>query len=347
MLTMVNAETYLNTKNGAVEQASLAETAKKLEQRCQNCKPLSMLECVADCKVWKLKNEFRQLHKIMQDPSFTNHLLNTMKNKRRMQILKTLIRGEYAISELQQELKKLGYCHSQETIIGEYVNPLIEVGLVVEKQQKYHSTMFARKINDIFKDHYEVFEELPSHSECYEEKMLTILFNGPKTYKQVEKLVPAKSIARILKRLKTAEMIETIREKDFVFFFKTRRDPGKESLSHTEKRVRENLSEEGISAKKLAAKTGISLRRTYKYLRRLKGKKLVFVRKEPRVYVLTEKGLQTVTRLQRLSDLVQETTATLSQLFQNQDTARHDREKDEKQLKTITPLTVSQYPKSK
>jgi predicted transcriptional regulator len=111
--------------------------------------------------------------------------------------------------------------------------------------------------------------------------------------------------------------------------------------------VCENLSEEGISAKKLAAKTGISLRRTYKYLRRLKGKKLVFVRKKPRVYVLTEKGLQTVTRLQQLSDLVQETTATLSQLFQNQDTARHDREKDEKQLKIIAPLTVSQYPKSK
>ena len=344
---MVNAETYLNTTNRAAEQASLAETAKKLEQRCQNCKPLSMLECVADCKVWKLKNEFRQLHKIMHDPSFINHLLNTMKNKRRMQILKTLIKGEYSISELQQELKKLGYCHSQETIIGEYINPLIEVGLVEEKQQKYHSTMFARKTNDVLKDRYDLFEALPSHSECYEEKMLTILFNGPKTYEELERLVPARSIARILKRLKTAEMIETTKEKDFVFFFKTRRDPSKESLSHTEKRVRENLSGEGISAKKLAAKTGISLRRTYKYLRKLKGKKLIFVRKKPRVYVLTEKGLQTITRLQQLSDLVQEATATLSQLFQNQDAARPDREKDEKPLKAIAPLAVSQYPKSK
>src|SRR4030043_1056814 len=136
MLTMVNAETYLNTKNKAAEQASLAETAKKLEQRCQNCKPLSMLECVADCKVWKLKNEFRQLHGKRQNPNFTNCLLNTMKNKRRMQILKMLVKGEYTISELQQELKKLRYCHSQKTIIEEYVNPLIEAGLVEEKQQK-------------------------------------------------------------------------------------------------------------------------------------------------------------------------------------------------------------------
>ncbi len=344
---MVNAETYLNTTNRAAEQASLAETAKKLEQRCQNCKPLSMLECVADCKVWKLKNEFRQLLGKMQDPSFTNRLLNTMKNKRRTQILKTLIRGEYTMSELQRGLKKLGYCHSQETIIEEYVNPLIETGLVEEKQQKYQSTMFARKINDILKDRYDLFEELPSHSECYEEKMLMMLFNGPKTYEELEKLVGAKSIARILKRLKTAEMIETTKEKDFVFFFKTRRDLGKESLSQTEKRVRENLSEEGISAKKLATKTEISLRRTYKYLRRLKGKKLVFVRKKPRVYVLTEKGLQAITVLQKLNDLIQETMTTLSQLFSNQAKAGHDREKDEKQLKTVTPLTVSQYPKSK
>ncbi len=344
---MVNAETYLNTKNKAAEQASLAETAKKLEQRCQNCKPLSMLECVADCKVWKLKNEFRQLHKIIQDPSFTNHLLNTMKNKRRVQILKTLIRGEYTMSELQQELKKLGYCHSQETIIEEYVNPLIEVGLAEEKQQKHQSTMFARKINDVLKDRYDLFEVLPSHSECYEEKTLTMLLNGPKTYEELEKLVPAKSIARILKRLKTAKMIETTKEKDFIFFFKTRRDPGKESLSQTEKRVHENLSEEGISAKKLTAKTGISLRRTYKYLRRLKGKKLVFVRRKPRVYVLTEKGLQIVTGLQKLNELVQETMAVLSHLFQSQDRVIPDREKDGKQLKTIAPLAVSQYPKSK
>src|SRR4030043_223490 len=99
---------------------------------------------------------------------------------------------------------------------------------------------------------------------------------------------------------------------------------------------------EAGSSKKLTAETGISLRRTYKYLRRLKGKKLVFVRRKPKVYVLTEKGLQTVTGLQKLNELVQETMTTLSQLFSNQETARPDREKDEKYLKTIAPLAVSQ-----
>jgi len=123
----------------------------------------------------------------------------------------------------------------------------------------------------------------------------------------VEASICPKVAARILKRLKAADLIETPEERDYVFFFKSKRDPNKETLSSTERRVYYNISEEGISAKKLADKTQLSLRRTYKYLRGLKGKKLVFKRKTPKAYSLTDKGEKLALMLQELQNLVEVT----------------------------------------
>ncbi|MDH5634359.1 MAG: hypothetical protein OEY30_00885, partial [Candidatus Bathyarchaeota archaeon] len=46
----------------------------------------------------------------------------------------------------------------------------------------------------------------------------------------------------------------------------------------------------GISSRVLSKALGINLRRAYKYLRNLRGKKLVFRRNVPMSYQLTEKG---------------------------------------------------------
>ena len=75
----------------------------------------------------------------------------------------------------------------------------------------------------------------------------------------------------------------------------------------TESKVYSNIPDDGISAKKLAEKTNLSLRRTYKYLRGLKGKKLVFARKTPKTYGLTEKGERLAWLLNELGKLVEET----------------------------------------
>jgi hypothetical protein len=84
------------------------------------------------------------------------------------------------------------------------------------------------------------------------------LLAGPKTFEDVEAFISPKIAARILKRLKTADLIETPEERDYVFFFKSKREPNKETFSSTERKVYGNISEEGISAKKLAEKTGVS-----------------------------------------------------------------------------------------
>ena len=100
-----------------------------LDNQCRSCKPVTPLECIASCNVWKLRNEFRRLSEAMENPNFMKELLNVLKNDTRLQILQAIGKGRYSISKLQQELKKNGYIHSQDTIAEEYVRPLLDVGL--------------------------------------------------------------------------------------------------------------------------------------------------------------------------------------------------------------------------
>jgi predicted transcriptional regulator len=104
-------------------------------------------------------------------------------------------------------------------------------------------------------------------------------------------------------------------ERDYIFFFKSKRDPDKENVTATERRIYDAIHNEGISAGKLAKETGLSIRRTYKYLRGLKGKKLVFIRKTPKAYGLTCKGEKLASVLQELQQIVEETWNSSEQVM--------------------------------
>jgi predicted transcriptional regulator len=294
------------TSRSAERNRDLAELLRTLDAECRNCAPLTPLKCITRCNVWKLKNELRQLRETMDNPNFIKDLFNVLKNETRLHVLSAIVNGRYSVSQLQQELKKVGHSHSQDTINEEYLRPLIEVGLAAVAQDQYYATMFGGRLTELLGSFPEFVNVLPAHSECYEETLLSTLLAGPKTFREVEAFISPKIAARILKRLKTADLIETPEERDYVFFLKSKRDPNRETFSSTERKVYDNISEEGISAKKIAEKTGISLRRTYKYLRGLKGKKLVFTRKTPKAYSLTDKGEKLASLLQGLQNLVEE-----------------------------------------
>jgi predicted transcriptional regulator len=241
-----------------------------------------------------------------------------LKNNTRLRILKAIVKGRYSVSKLQVGLKKAGHSHSQETISEEYLRPLLEVGLAAEAQGQYYATTFGGRLTELLGSFPEFADTLPAHSECYEETLLDALLSGPKTLGDMEVFISPKVASRILKRLKTAGLVETSKERDYVFFFRTKRNPNKETLSSTGKKVYDNISDEGISARKLAGKTGISLRRTYKYLRGLKGKKLVFTRKTPKVYGLTDKGERLASLLHELQNLVEETWNSSEQIINSE-----------------------------
>jgi len=287
-------------------KTDIAEELEEGKEICKDCHPLTPMICVTGCNIWKLKNELRKLDRKMKNPNFVANLLNTLKNRRRLQLLETLSKGRYSLVKLQQKLKKLGYYHSQRTIAQEYVNPLIEVGLVEENHNKYHTTVFGYKLNELIGNFNDIGELLPPHSECYEEKTVEALFDGSKTYEELEFVIPTESLSRVLKRLHAAKLIIKDDENNYIFYLKTRRDPQQEKLSSTEKRVYQSIPEEGITAKKLANKANISLRRTYKYLRKLRGKKLTFKRRRPKTYALTKEGIQIARLLAKICVLLTE-----------------------------------------
>jgi predicted transcriptional regulator len=297
--------------HGADKQTNLTDLLGDVEKTCKNCEPLSPVTCVSGCKNWKLKNEFRKLHEKTRGSGFTMKLLNTLKNKRRLQLLEMLSDEPHSMTQLQQKLRKLGFNHSQQTMHREYINPLITVGLADEYQNLYHSTLFGRRICDLTKELPDLEDLFSPHSECYEEIALDDLMRGPRTIEGLREIIPEKSLARVLSRLQKAALANTNPEKDYVFFFTTRRRPDKSDLSATEKKVYGRIPKEGISARSLAREAGISLRRTYKYLRKLKGKKLVFTRRRPTTYFATAKGIKVGTMLEDLHKLaVEALTAT-------------------------------------
>ncbi len=308
-----------STRNS--ENRDLSSMLKTLNAECRNCAPTSPLECVTRCQVYKLKNELRKLSETMDNPNYIKELFNVLKNETRLHILKSIVNGRYSVSQLQQELKKTGHSHSQDTINEEYLQPLMAVGLATESRDEYYATTFGGRLTNLIGAFPEFAEMLPAHSECYEESLLRALLTGPKTFEEIESLISSKIASRILKRLRSVGLIETPEERDYIFFFKSKRDPSKENFTETEHKVYETLPNEGISAGKLAKETGLSMRRTYKYLRGLKGKKLVFIRRTPKAYGLTNKGEMLATLLQDLQQIVDETWTSSQQVIGSADNA--------------------------
>jgi len=298
----MKTKVHLRPLHKAREKTSIVEVLERAKETCESCRTLTPITCVTRCNIWKLKNELRKLYEKTENPNFMANLLNALKNRRRLRILEILSNGRYSIVRLQQKLKKIGYYHSRRTIAEEYVNPLIEVGLVEKNHNKYHTTLLGCKLNESIKD-FSAIGELPPHSECYEEKAIKALSESPKTHEELKFLIPTESLSRVLKRLQETKLITKDHENSYIFYFKTKRNPQQERLSPTEKRVYEDIPEEGITAKKLADKTNISLRRTYKYLRKLRGKKLAFKRKRPKAYALTREGRQ-IAKLEKMHVLL-------------------------------------------
>ena len=189
------------------------------------------------------------------------------------------------------------------------------VGLAKESRDEYYATTFGGRLTEVLGVFPEFAEVLPAHSECYEETLLRALLSGPKTFEDIETVISPKIASRILKRLREVGLIETPEERDYIFFFKSKRDPSKETFTDTERKVYDALPNEGISAGKLSKETGLSMRRTYKYLRGLKGKKLVFIRKTPKAYGLTCKGEMLASVLEGLEQIVEETWSSSQQVF--------------------------------
>jgi DNA-binding transcriptional ArsR family regulator len=311
----MKAQNVLATARSVEKNRDFVAMLRVLDDECRKCTPLTPLECISRCKTWKLKNELRRLHETMENPDFMKDLMNVLKNDTRLHILMMIAKGHYSVHKLQQELRKAGHSYSQDTIVKLYLRPLLEVGLAVEAQDRYYATTFGGRLTELIEGSVNIVNFLPAHSECYEETVLKALLSGCKTFEDMNGIVSQKIVSRILRRLKTVDLVETPRERAFIFFFRSKRDPAKETFSSNESKVYNDISDKGISAQKLAEKIGLTARTTYKHLRGLKGKKLVYTRKMPKAYCLTAKGEKLALLLDELYTLVEETLRSSEQIF--------------------------------
>jgi DNA-binding HxlR family transcriptional regulator len=302
----------LKTENSS----NLTETLKSLEAKCRNCTPITPLECINRCRVYKLKNELRHLWETMDNPNYIKELFNVLKNETRLHILQAIVNGRCSVSQLQQELKRAGHSHSQDNINEEYLRPLMAVGLATVAREEYYATTFGGRITERLGCFPEFADKLPARSECYEEILLQSLLSGSKTFEEIKAIIPSKAVSRILKRLRLARLIKTPNERGYIFFFKSKRDSNKETLTATERRIYDAVAYGGIPAGKLAKETGLCIRRTYKYLRGLKGKKLIFTRRTPKAYGLTCKGEKLASVMQDLQQIVEATWDSSRQVMQ-------------------------------
>jgi len=233
-----------------------------------------------------------------------HNLLNAVKNERRQKVVEALSERPRSIKGLQEYLKSKGYYHSQHTIASEYVKPLAKAGLVKKDGHKHRLTLYGQKFRNVM-NKFNIGNPLPPHSSCHEEMLLKKLKDGPKSYADLVESVTQKSLSRSLKRLRENGLVTKSKSPNYVFYFRTKKAP-KKPFSPTEKKVYQTIQEAGISARELSKDVGINLRRTYKYLRRLRKRRLVFTRKKPKTYELTSSGMKLANFLEETGNLVLE-----------------------------------------
>jgi len=217
----------------------------------------------------------------------------------------------------------------------------MDAGLIEENHDHYTATILGRRMGELTRSIGDFGELFPPHSECYEETSLGALLESSQTFKDFETIIPPKSVARVLKRLEEANLVETKEENDYIFYFKTKRDRQKSELSPTEQKVYENIPSEGIPVRRISAAVGISLRRTYKYLRKLRGKKLVFTRRIPKLYKLTGRGNEVAVTLKRMRNLSIETLEATTRLLENEN-ARLPANREARESIPLMPIRISE-----
>lgn len=295
----------------------LSAVLKSLDAECRNCSPISPLQCIDRCQAYKVKNELRTLRKAMSSPDYLKDLFNVLKNHTRIHILQAIANGRYSVERLQQELKKSGHSHSQGNITEEYLRPLASVGLVAQARDEFCATMFGDRLAQPLACFQEFAEKLPAHSECHEEALMQFLLAGPKTFEDIGSVISLETASRVIKRLCSAKLIKTPKDRDYIFFYRSKRDISKENLTAGQKKIYDAISEDGSSAGRIADQAGLSRRITYKYLRCLRGKKLVFSRRTPKEYHLTCKGEKLALALQRVQEIVEDTWNSCEQVMQD------------------------------
>lgn len=230
-------------------------------------------------------------------------LFVSLRNQRRLALLEELGRSSgLGLEELQGRLRSRGYYHSRSTL-GKYLRPLCEAGLVT-KTDKFKITPRGARVNDVEElGELEGFLRFSKHNE---ELFLMALMDGPKSHWELTKMVVIthpSTVWRVSRRLERQGLLIVAHPKDRVSYFRTDKEV-KGNLSPTERRLLVAIEKGQGTIRGLSEEVGINIRRTYKYLRRLRQKMLISTSKRATIFELTNTGKQVCEKLLQIANLL-------------------------------------------
>jgi predicted transcriptional regulator len=205
------------------------------------------------------------------------------------------------LEELRGYLKRAGYSPRLNVLRHRYVTPLADASLLEERAGVFTLTRKGKSIYALITT--TDIAKLPLPSQGSDEKLLKALLAGPQTAEALRDVVPYGALRQSLQRLQKRKLLDTPTLTGRVFYYATKKRPTRK-LSPTELKVFKALPPEGLSAKDLRDRVGISLRRVYTYLTRLKYKRHVRKEAKAAVYRLTEAGQRVAQAITLTSSLI-------------------------------------------
>ncbi|MEM2885919.1 MAG: winged helix-turn-helix domain-containing protein, partial [Thermoproteota archaeon] len=221
------------------------------------------------------------------------------KNKRRVRLARILIDGPKNLGELQQRLKMEGYYHSKETIAKHYALPMEEAGILVWEGGSCRLTEAGRAVVDSLGE-ADLGALFPKGSKCYEEACLIALEKN-RSYKELLDMIPRADLQRTVRRLAAKGPVAKLKPDRHATYRLAASGEGAR-LSVTEEKVLGSISSEGSGVNEISRKAGISVRRTFKYLKRLRERGLVSCSQGLVILSLTEEGKKIAAKILQVLD---------------------------------------------
>jgi len=240
-------------------------------------------------------------------------LFNIIKNRRRLVLLEILAQRSCGLPELQHGMRRFGFDHSQTTILG-YLTPLLETGLVQAVAGRYALTNRGLAAKETLAGK-EIAFGLPENSNCDEEFLLIALETDESVYERLLGAKPAGDFGRTVRRLEEIGLLHREKPASRALYRRSDSEPVIE-LSATEKRVYGLIPGQGATVHELSEKASLSLRRTFKYLRLLREKGLVFAEKPSAKLTLTPNGKDSASLLGNLAKALESPVEVLSTTLQ-------------------------------
>ncbi len=278
-----------------------AAVLRALASTCDACQPPNPIMCVESCPIWTLKRKHHDALEDLADRPALTDLLRLAQTDRRLTILEALCEQPATLAELHAYLTRAGSAPRRSELRRRDLAPLLDAALLTERGGVYALTPHGTRIYRLLTTSGLAKLPLPTHET--DEQILQALLASPQPADALRGVVPVSALRRGLRRLQKQGLLETPALTGRVFYHATKKRPTRK-LTPTELKVFKAVSTEGLSAKDVSAHVGISLRRVYTYLRRLKYKQHVRKEERPPLYQLTEVGQRVAHALTQASRLI-------------------------------------------